>query len=837
METIKSKKTKFITIGLFVALIVSLLLSHTIFADFFSGFQDNVSICIMDTVKKNTDSLGTDARLKSVKINKEVIPFEQLQFDKDEWVYSDGLLIAINPQTPVSINYTASKVKNIEIEFQTHEGSGVVSIIIDGEQVKYLDLYSQDWGEVTFRKSFKVSVSSNWIFFLCVFIGVLLSVLSIYPLLEMDKKQWCFLLKKLIIPCTILLVGGAGFGKITTSIIMLFLFLILSLIMSAISLKLKEKKNSININIYNIFVFTITSVLMYCIVEKTNNNIWNPELQYILGNITIYIVILLIFFLFSRRQDIAVIMSSVVVYCYAITNYYVTFFRGSPIVPGDFFVIGTARNVLLNYQYKITWNVFLSAIAIIIWSTIVVYISRFLELKKAKVKHMSIYAVPIILLIYCISCTDFYEPALDFWNLKANVRKYGIAMAMVSNVRQMRIQEPESYSQMEIEDLYKNYVSPGEEKTNSNPNVIAIMNESFSDLSVISDMLDSNLYMPFFNSLEKNTVKGSVAVSVIGGGTSNTEYEFLTGNSMAFMLGTVPYQQFVIKDSYSTVGIFKEMGYHATAIHPYYKSGYNRERVYPYLGFDEFYSFDDFINPKLSRDIYITDEESYSKVIQVFEENQKINQPVFVFNVTMQNHGEYSTGYYNEDRIKIPGKEGQFPDVEEYLTLIKESDDAFRGLIDYFSTVQSPTVVIMFGDHQPYAGDDFYSEMLGKPLDELPLEERQVCFEVPFIIWANYDIEEQDNIMTSANYLASILFQVSGLERVPYQNYLLQLKDEIAAMNTFGYFGSDGIWHSYTEENKYSSLLDVYRNIQYNNMFAKKKCNEWFTYHSAESGR
>ena len=77
-------------------------------------------------------------------------------------------------------------------------------------------------------------------------------------------------------------------------------------------------------------------------------------------------------------------------------------------------------------------------------------------------------------------------------------------------------------------------------------NVIVIMNESLSDLSVLPGVESNTDAMPFLRSLTENTIKGYAYSSVFGGTTANSEYEFLTGNTTAFLpAGTVPYHLYV----------------------------------------------------------------------------------------------------------------------------------------------------------------------------------------------------------------------------------------------------------------------------------------------------
>ena len=72
------------------------------------------------------------------------------------------------------------------------------------------------------------------------------------------------------------------------------------------------------------------------------------------------------------------------------------------------------------------------------------------------------------------------------------------------------------------------------------------MNEALADFSSISDIETNEDYMPFIHGLTENTVKGDLFVSIFGGGTSKTEYEALTSNSMAFMpKGSTPYVTYI----------------------------------------------------------------------------------------------------------------------------------------------------------------------------------------------------------------------------------------------------------------------------------------------------
>jgi hypothetical protein len=103
--------------------------------------------------------------------------------------------------------------------------------------------------------------------------------------------------------------------------------------------------------------------------------------------------------------------------------------------------------------------------------------------------------------------------------------------------------------------------------------------------------------------------------------------------------------------------------------------------------------------------------------------------------------------------------------------------------VNYFSEIEEPTIILLFGDHQPVAYSEFHNQQ-EKQLGEGIYQER---YEVPFLIWANYVITEDDVDSISANYLSSYLLKTAGLKLTAYQKYLLQLRKEIPVINAHFY--------------------------------------------------
>ena len=133
-------------------------------------------------------------------------------------------------------------------------------------------------------------------------------------------------------------------------------------------------------------------------------------------------------------------------------------------------------------------------------------------------------------------------------------------------------------------------------------------------------------------------------MQVFGGGTSNTEYEVLTGHSMALLPYVISaYQAYCHPEEYGMVSTLKAQGYTAVAMHPNISGNWNRKNVYQYMGFDEFISSGGFQEAERLRN-YVSDLGDYQRLIERYEEKEP-GEKLFVFNVTMQNHGGYEEAF------------------------------------------------------------------------------------------------------------------------------------------------------------------------------------------------
>ena len=550
-----------------------------------------------------------------------------------------------------------------------------------------------------------------------------------------------------------------------------------------------------------------------------------------------YLLYLLAAFIFGSFRIGYGIMSFVFLFLGTL-NYFVVQFRSSPIVPWDIYSIGTAASVADNYTYSISWRFLATVYG---WIFLMILIRKI----TWKCRPIPVRIVGTVLMAagLLLSVDRLQQKEVKDWlgmdqtlfTPNVRYRNNGFLAAFLGNLHLIAVQQPQGYSTAKVSQLSSELEALREEQGRVSvrdfdpaaaPNIIIVMDEAFSDLAVRGDFSVSEDYMPFFRSMMEEQAGGYLLVSVKGGNTANTEYEFFSGDSMAFLpAGSVVYQQFIRDNIPALPSQLASLGYSTTAIHPYLATGWERNRVYELLGFQEFLAIDDFVKPLYLRN-YVSDQSAFDKIIEEYEAKRKANpdEPQFIFEVTMQNHSGYSKDYpgFSEQIFltSISKSNTQTRAAEKYLTLIYESDKALRDLVDYFEQSGEPTIIVAFGDHQP---SDYVTNVIDRITkynpDSEDLEEAQKSFLVPYFIWNNCGLDIDAGELSSVNYLASVILEAAGIPMTPYQSWLLDQKEILPAIAGGAYVDTQGNYHSYDEKNsEYGSLLNTYNILQYNHM-------------------
>lgn len=584
--------------------------------------------------------------------------------------------------------------------------------------------------------------------------------------------------------------------------------------------------------------FAIVPIISFYLMEAFEHNALaevRQEAQWF--NILIFELIAWTLYLLIGRMTTALRIELALALAFGLTNHYVMAFRSTPFVPWDLLSVRTAASVAQNYDFTPTPRMIVVTVLFVLLMVAVRVLRKVPRIKlPIRLGSAVLCGLALCLFVNTLQQETFQNKhyLYPFLFTPAYMTKVnGMAVTFAMDLAYVAVDKPEGYSAEEAQKTLEQYgntdnvFADDEENTNDSknrgedannkdlPNIIVIMDEAFSDLSVVGDLDTNEDYMPFMHKMQQgadHTITGYAQVSVCGGNTANSEFEFLTGNTMSFLpSGSIPYQQYITKDTPSLASYLASLGYETYAQHPYYASGWNREKVYPLLGFEHLNFIDDYANKTYVRK-YVSDDADMQHIIDTYE-NKEDGKPAFIFNVTMQNHGGY-TDAFSDLSEDVHATNYNSEVLDRYLSLIRLTDQSLEKLVDYFSNVDEKTVIVFFGDHQP--SDTVAAQVQDSmllPGESVPDEQLRKRYQVPYLVWANYDIDGATQQNTSLNYLSAEVLKAAGVPTDAYQNFLLDLQKSYPVMSAAGRTDA-----SDADEN----MLSTYKKLQYYNLFETK---------------
>ena len=564
-------------------------------------------------------------------------------------------------------------------------------------------------------------------------------------------------------------------------------------------------------------------------VFSVQNSFKGQHLSLLIYNLFLLGIVELIFIVITNRVRLGTDIWAFICVIFNVVNHFVYEFRGTPVMASDIATVGTALEVADGY--KIQFNFYTTLALVLLFDFIV--IGRVIKCEpvfKKGVQRLcgiAVMAVVSVVSFNSLVMTEFASNRglyLSLFQPLRSYQRYGSIACFARSIELSVPEKPEGYSLEKVEEITSKYESDTVDTSKKRPNVITIINEAFSDPKVLADIKTNEDYMPFIHELMENgnTVSGTSYASIVGGQTANTEYEFLTGNSMAFLpKGTVAFQLYLRHAMPSLVTELKSEGYTGnSATHLQKARNYNRDKAYPLLGFDKFYDYTNMGVPFVKMRNNATDECTYDNIIHDYEENrEKSDAPYFAYTMTIQNHSSYDVPFDNFDDKRIVVEDADAPDLGYYLSLIKYSDEMFEDLVEYYKNVDEPTVILLTGDHQPRIYDESMDSITNSEWREWSNEEMMRRYAVPFVIWANYDIDKKTIEKTSMNYLQTILMETIDGELTGFQKFQQDVMKEVPVLTSNGYWGADGKFYSVDDKNSpYYDLIQEYAILQYNDM-------------------
>nr|CAA6829781.1 MAG: Capsular polysaccharide biosynthesis protein WcbQ [uncultured Thiotrichaceae bacterium] len=328
--------------------------------------------------------------------------------------------------------------------------------------------------------------------------------------------------------------------------------------------------------------------------------------------------------------------------------------------------------------------------------------------------HLSIntYLVLIVLLIACITaCRQLSLNAPLTFDLTEDIKQHGF----YNNLLNYGFQSESTQQKQTLKQSIQRHTPFGKDtqQTNNRPNIITIQSESFFDVRRLCIGVGKKTLQHFDELNSEALASGTLTVPAWGANTLRPEFAFLSGvdNMQLKHYRFNPYQYLHDTPTPTIASYLKSIGYHCIAIHPNSSAFFGRDKVFPLFGFDEFIDITDF-DPTAISGPYISDHAVGEKIEEIINQyNNK--QPLFIFVITMENHGPLHLESANAHDIKqhyhsTPPK--QHNDLTVYLRHLHNADQMLKNLRDFLKSQQQETLLCFYGDHVP-SMPDIYSEL------------------------------------------------------------------------------------------------------------------------------
>lgn len=473
--------------------------------------------------------------------------------------------------------------------------------------------------------------------------------------------------------------------------------------------------------------------------------------------IVIQIIVLLNFVI--NRWKISSMIGFNSAFILGAVNYWTLAITNKEFALSDVYLLKTVTTVISNVQVqKEDVLYFMYYVLLVVAFNYLVWKLRWDDTKrKARIKQTVAAAVYLICMIAIIMSGKLSDSTYKTY------MKFGLIANLIKGIELEK--EPTGYVAY-MDDVNATLKTEPLEEPEEKVNVIMIMSEAFSDLSVIGEYKVTEDCIPYTRKLMESIPSGYVYSSVFGNNTSTSEYESLTGIPTALInkTGGEIYRSYMDASKDSLVEYFNTLGYNTIGLHPFDGTGYNRRAAWQSFGFDEILFQETFTEAEYVRD-YISDESFYDTIIDKIEEKEEAQ---FIYGISMQNHATYLTDY--KETIKL--EDMDYESVNEYMSLLKETDEANKKLIEYFSNSAEKTMIVFYGDHQPMVEKEFYTEVIGTEFTELAGEEERLTYKIPYFVWTNYDSNFTVPEETSMNYLPYIIVNSLGYPKNDWYRFI-----------------------------------------------------------------
>jgi hypothetical protein len=428
-----------------------------------------------------------------------------------------------------------------------------------------------------------------------------------------------------------------------------------------------------------------------------------------------------------------------------------------------------------------TWAAIGSAIAIACWLVALVVVWRRTRSRVSAPRRVAVGATSFVLLAALVvaflpprvlppldrhgdamyaAVTALGAPQSEHRDM---VRSGGIVLNFLSELQSAFVVVPTDYSAAHVASVMRTYpVAAATAPRRGGVSLVVYLVESFMDPNELGFTYTADP-IPNLRALRRAQVGGWAIVPRAFGGSANTEFELLTGMTNSFLPeGSIPYRQHVRTPLPALPSTLRDLGYATIAVQADPRYYYDRERVYPLLGFDRTVWLHEAKVPQADRGGWPSDEVLVDSVIAATSRSH----PAFVFGFPSSTHSPYNAGTYASSALAVTDAPNAAvrAEVQEYINAERVADRAIGRLVEHYRSVPDSTIVVIFGDHLPPLSSGALARLTNR-LSKLPeVEHTRETRRVPLLVWANFTLAHAEPTL-SVNLLAPFLLERMGVAR------------------------------------------------------------------------
>ena len=513
----------------------------------------------------------------------------------------------------------------------------------------------------------------------------------------------------------------------------------------------------------------------------------------LLYNILPVFLLYLFFFSVTNSLRASFIFTNIPLTICLLINEFKILFRDEPFKLTDIALVTEATNMLENYTLEFTPKIIILTIIMIAVSVLVFKVIRSEKINILKRIIGVVVSITVFFVLYAgiYSNYNIYTdtPILGNQYRESTVfANKGFVFSFLSSFSGVKYEKPEGYSTKKAEEILAEFIPSDNEKL---PNVIAIMSEAFFDPQTAENIefLPGMNPLDEFNKIKEDSMSGTIFVPGFAGGTSQTEFEFLSGANVTLIDPAMPtiHKTHIKHSAYNLASAFKAKGFSTLAIHPGHKWFYNRQNVYKSMEFDDMIFLEDLPKDVEKINYYTSDKVTSNLIIENYKKHLKESpdKGYFNFNITIQNHGPYKETKPETFRIKRPDglTDNEYYILENYLSNLYDASALLTDVTKFTESIDTPTVVVFFGDHLPYLDPQYKDyEAIGYSIEGKDADTYIRQHSTPYIIWGNTAFKEnakhplpKDGGLISSNFLAAKMLEYINADLSPYFMYLKEL--------------------------------------------------------------